>query len=224
MKDSLDLANERIDIMKQEIDGLNKKIAEMCPCARLTTAEDAAHMLGNECEKLMAERGDRRGMRRLYMKAYRADSAIGRIIAKFTFNRKSKICHVSTLIYSKQTDIGRIELFEIEATSRDNVHEHVHDKDARDGDYFYMDVTLEQFRHIVARAKSIVGCKYDRIGNLGFVTRTRIENPYKWFCSESQAWVFETDAPISRMPAYKHTPYGCSTSIAWTPCSKEEVV
>lgn len=204
-----------------------------CPCKKMVaimesndSLSEAVHQMAHELELYRAQHGDERGIRRVYMKAYYVDSLIGQLISRFTWSkdsRKRKICHVSTLIYGKTVDVGVKELWEIESTSKDDVHDHPHIHDAREGEYYFMDVTIEQYKDIVARAKSIVGCKYDRIGNLGFVLRRRIEDKSKWFCSESQAWAFWNSAPLSRKPPYKETPYDCATSIRWTPCGKEEV-
>lgn len=197
-----------------------------CPCKKLVDANDAVHQLAHECERMAAANGDTRGIRRVYMKAYYPDSLVGRIISRFTWSKekKRKFCHVSTLIYPKTIDIGVKELWEIESTNKKGVHEHAHDLNARAGEYFYMDLTIEQYRNVVARGTQILGCKYDRPGNLGFVLRRRIEDPERWFCSESQAHTFEVDAPFIRKPAYKVNPYDCVTSMIWTPCSRDEVL
>lgn len=225
MKDALDRAQEHIDLQAARI----KELEGRCPCEKVTRLvqtnsglSDAIHQMANECEKLRAEQGDARGLRRVYTKEYYAKGRMGRLIARFT--NSGNVSHVPTLIYGKTVDVGKKELWEIEADGKEGVIGHAHDKTARAGSYYYADVTLEQFKMLVAAAESLVGSEYDKPGILGFVTRKRMEDPYKWFCSESQAWVMrQAGLELSRKPAWKMTPYDCVSSIRWTPCESEEV-
>ena len=230
MKDALERANEHIDMQAGRLAELEKQLAGMCPCDKMVqlvktngSLSDAMHQLANECEKLRAAQGDLRGMRRIYTKGYHAKGGMGRLIS--WFNNSGGISHVPTLIYSRTVDLGSKVLWEIEADSKKGVIGHEHDKAARSGDYYYCEVTIEQYRMIVAAAEGLVGKRYDKPGIMGFVTRKRMEDPERWFCSESQAHVMEQGGmPISRKPAWKTAPYDCVSSIRWTPCKQEEVV
>lgn len=209
---------------------LERLLDTVCPCDKMVRLvdtngclSDAMHQMAGECERLRAERGDPRGIRRVYTKGYHAKGGMGRLIS--WFNNSGGISHVPTLIYPKTVDVGRKVLWEIEADSKSGVIGHEHDKEARSGDYYYCEATIEQFRKLVSVAEGLVGRRYDKPGILGFVTRKRMEDPGRWFCSESQAYVMERGGlPLSRRPAWKTTPYDCVSSIRWTPCRKREVV
>lgn len=53
-----------------------------------------------------------------------------------------------------------------------------------------------------------VGKKYDLMGNIGFIFRSRMQNPKKWFCSEMVAWAFwKVGHPLlARLPSWKYSP------------------
>ena len=180
----------------------------------------AYHQLANECEKMMAQLGNRRGMRRVFYKCYFSQNRTGRFISWFN---NGPISHVS-FIFPKATDVGKTMLWEIEADSKAGVIEHPHDVDTRKGDYRYIDCTIEECRKMSAFAMSLVGKKYDKPGILGFVTRTRMEDPDKWFCSELLAAVTASgDHPLSYRHPATVNPTDCWASVGGTPCPKEAV-
>lgn len=199
-----------------------------CPCERMlrvteanNSLSDSLHQLAHECEKLRALQGDSRGIRRVYVKGYFAKNRIGRLIRWHTYAERTS--HVS-VIFPKPVDLGRMELYEVEADGKLGVIGHPHDKDARAGDYYYCDMTIEQYRAFVGIALSLVGKEYDRAGIKAFIFRSRRHDPDKWFCSELDGHCFrQVDLPLSRKPDYVLSPYDVITSIRLTPCSKEEV-
>ena len=178
-----------------------------CPCEVLLKARedmgamsDAYHQLANECEKLMASQGDRRGMRRVFYKCYYPQNRVGRLISFFG---NGPISHVS-FVFPKPTDIGVM---------------------ARPGEYRYIDCTLEEYRTMVAFAFSTVGSKYDKPGIMGFVTRKRMEDPEKWFCSENLSTIaLRGGHPLSHKHPSSIDPTDCWASVGGTPCDKSAVM
>ena len=210
--------------LKQKIAAKNKK----CPCAELLhekktndALSETYHQLARECELLMAKLGDRRAVRRVFYKCYNPTSLIGKIINRFSFGQN--ISHVS-FIFPRPGKEAFV-LWEVEALSKEGVVGHEHHPDQREGDYRYIDVTLEDYRKMMAAALSIVGKKYDKPGIWGMLVRKRREDPDKWFCSEALSWITKQgNNPLTHKPDYTVDPNDCWASTTGTPCTKAEVI
>ena len=157
---------------------------------------------------------------RIYCKGYQPSGFAGKIIVWFSNSRGLiPTSHVS-FIYGKENDSGEVRPWETEARSKEGVVEHWHNPKYRTGQYYYMDVTKKEFDIMIKSAQSIIGCDYDKPGICGMVSRSRREDPDKWFCSESLSWIVaQANRWLSRKPHFKMTPYDCVTSNEITPCS-----
>ena len=159
---------------------------------------------------------------RVYWKCYHPQNWAGRFIDWFTHGENTS--HVS-IIFPKMLNETSFVLWEVEADSKKGVIGHRHNVWDRDGEYRYVDLMEYEYRILGATALKLVGKKYDKPGIIGFVTRTRREDPARWFCSELVAHVLrKAGKPLSYKPSWKVTPTDCWASVAGTPCTPQSVV
>ena len=161
--------------------------------------------------------------RRVYVMGYYPKNFFGRFEVWFcNAIGRDAASHVSFL-FPKSTDIGAQVLTEIEAITPVIVEHPFRPKTSK-GLMYYCDVTEQEFRTMVNVARSLVGRDYDKPGILGFVTRSRKQDPTKWFCSELVSHVFKMGGhPLSRKPDWKMTPFDVVTSEILTPVIEEPI-
>lgn len=159
---------------------------------------------------------------RVYWKCYHPQNRVGRIIDWFTNGENTS--HVSLVFPRRMSDWSYV-LWEVEADSKEGVIGHKHSVWKREGEYRYVDLYEYEYRILLATALGMVGKQYDKPGILGFVTRTRREDPNRWFCSELVAYIMrKAGHQLSYKPSWKVTPADCWASVAGTPCTAQSVV
>lgn len=111
---------------------------------------------------------------RITIALHRGTSIVSRLIAWQT-RSYSGYSHVSLVLPS-----GR----QIEAWSNGVHINNTFDSHGSAVDFFTVEATDDAIARMVAFAQGEVGCKYDWLGDINFVTRLRGANDNKWFCSE----------------------------------------
>ncbi len=113
--------------------------------------------------------------RRIIIAAHKGHDLISKLIALQT-RTYGGYSHISLVVLP---EFKQIEAYPGGVVVRDGFE--AHDSDV---DFFTVDASEDAIDRMVAFAQGEVGCPYDYMGDVRFVTRFRGENDKKWFCSE----------------------------------------
>lgn len=134
---------------------------------------------------------------------FKQDTLIGRLIRFFTWGKYS---HVALIL-----EDGRV----IDSYPRLGVS--IRSVDLSDADIYYIDLPGNIKRKILADIKAQIGKKYDYRGVIGFLSRSKAEDPNRWFCSELIFEIFRRNGVVLlNAPSYKVSP----TLLSYSPLLK----